>query len=265
MVRDWSTTQKWAMHRTWAKQAMLDKHGHMEIPVGSVPYAEIMGHVATEEVTFTSFTKSFPTAIQRARSGRSMRQEFVSDPYAYANSSGHVSYRAEMKESVRSPGGEAPPYLFSNGIPQDFKQRMVAAIGPRAQKGGERPWPYALAALDERRSPSYGVERMQMPQFYLGPAYSGSNSHYHGPAWNGLAHGRKLWYLSPPEDAYYSSKRPYDALRDGEDYMTGSRHCLQHAGDVLFVPRLWGHAVLNSATCIGCAQEYDMRNIDVKS
>ena len=36
--------------------------------------------------------------------------------------------------------------------------------------------------------------------------------------------------------------------------MTGSRHCLQHAGDVLFVPRLWGHAVLNSATCIGCAQ-----------
>ena len=135
-----------------------------KIPVGSVPYAEIMGHVATEEVTFTSFTKSFPTAIQRARSGRSMRQEFVSDPYAYANSSGHVSYRAEMKESVRSPGGEAPPYLFSNGIPQDFKQRMVAAIGPRAQKGGERPWPYALAALDERRSPSYGVERMQMPQ-----------------------------------------------------------------------------------------------------
>ena len=82
--------------------------------------------------------------------------------------------------------------------------------------------------------------------------------------------------------------------------MTESRHCLQHAGDILFVPRLWGHAVLNSATCIGCAQgalrvlcslaeivfvprpftkklayqitshatrpsEFDMRNIDVKS
>lgn len=125
-----------------------------------------MGHVATEKVTFTSFTKSFPSAIERARSGESVRQEFVSDPHAYTNSSGHASYRAKLKESVRSPGGEAPPYLFSNGIPQEFKQRMVAAIGPRAQKSGERPWPYALAALDEKRSPSYGVERMQMPQVF---------------------------------------------------------------------------------------------------
>ena len=60
------------------------------------------------------------------------------------------------------------------------------------------------------------------------------------------------------------SKRPYDALRDGDSHIVSAMQCLQVAGDVMFVPRAWGHAVLNTAASVGCAQEYDMRDIDCK-
>lgn len=32
--------------------------------------------------------------------------------------------------------------------------------------------------------------------------------------------------------------------------------CVQEAGDVMFVPRAWGHGVLNLATTVGYALEF---------
>ena len=33
--------------------------------------------------------------------------------------------------------------------------------------------------------------------------------------------------------------------------------CEQHAGDVMFVPSFWGHAVINVRTAVGIALEFD--------
>ena len=48
-------------------------------------------------------------------------------------------------------------------------------------------------------------------QFYLGPAGSGAQPHWHGSAWNWLVHGRKQWELWPPSEATYFLRKPVAA------------------------------------------------------
>ena len=91
----------------------------------------------------------------------------------------------------------------------------------------------------------------QETQFFLGPTGSGAPVHYHGHAVNVLAYGAKRWKLMPPSHAFYS-KMPAEEfylsrIAEGnatEEDGLGSPHeleCVQHAGDVMFVPTLWGH------------------------
>ena len=54
-------------------------------------------------------------------------------------------------------------------------------------------------------------------QFFAGPAWSGAPPHYHNHAWNGLAHGRKLWLLWPPALAFYSRRPILEFLRKQHD------------------------------------------------
>ena len=74
----------------------------------------------------------------------------------------------------------------------------------------------------------------------------------YGPAINGLAFGAKLWRLKPPWRADYSSVPAFAAFQRADP---GARACVQRAGDVLFVPNNWGHAVLNLETAVGVAAE----------
>ena len=106
-------------------------------------------------------------------------------------------------------------------------------------------------------------------QFYLGPAASGAQPHWHGAAWNWLVHGRKRWYLWPPEEASYAQAHVTHALgahvlgaHTRANCSTPARGrapspwvCEQRAGEVLIVPELWGHATLNLRPSIGWASE----------
>ncbi len=108
-------------------------------------------------------------------------------------------------------------------------------------------------------------------QFYLGPAGSGAQPHWHGPAWNHLVYGRKAWTLWPPADAIYTqrhtatSAETAPANRSASASASGSGsgskpaaapvRCVQRAGDVLVVPELWGHATRNLQPSIGWASE----------
>ena len=147
----------------------------------------------------------------------------------------------------------------------------------------------SLFSLAERHG-----KRTRRPQFYLGPAGSGSPHHFHGAAINALAsggvclsprrpsiltfqsgktsqslvwphtrtrvtrnvaqaYGRKLWALSPPWRARYSAFPALAAF--AAEPSDGLLACEQRAGDVLYVPNNWGHAVLNLQTSIGVAAE----------
>lgn len=77
-----------------------------------------------------------------------------------------------------------------------------------------------------------------MFQFYVGPAGSGSPIHWHNDAVNYAVHGAKLWTLLPPPHAVYSRRH---ATVDTADFFahknsTAALHCVQRAGDLMFVP-----------------------------
>lgn len=77
--------------------------------------------------------------------------------------------------------------------------------------------------------------------------------------------GRKRWFISPPSEAIFSKKpilqwleEDYPALRESKAFW----ECEQRAGDVLYVPCEWGHAVLNVEDTIGLAVEFKYRYTD---
>ena len=92
---------------------------------------------------------------------------------------------------------------------------------------------------------------------------------------NALVYGRKLWLLLPPERALYSALPMAGWLAAAEargsaeapnatsptttaaarGLPKGALVCVQRAGDVMYVPPGWGHAVLNLNTSVGVAIE----------
>jgi hypothetical protein len=95
------------------------------------------------------------------------------------------------------------------------------------------------------------------PQFYLGYPGTGAPMHFHKDAWNMLAHGQKRWYLLPPADAQYSTQPIASWVQGGLAAAPASlQECTQDAGDIMFVPRGWSHAVLNLHTSVGIAVEF---------
>ncbi len=76
--------------------------------------------------------------------------------------------------------------------------------------------------------------------------------HYHEQAVNALGFGRKTWYLRPPPTATYSVEPPQHWYGEPRDAIV----CEQRAGDILYVPGGWGHAVVNEEPSVGVAVEF---------
>ena len=97
-------------------------------------------------------------------------------------------------------------------------------------------------------------------QLAVGDAGSGAPAHYHKAAVNTLVYGRKRWLLWPPTSAQYSAMPAAKwvaaggidaAAKEGRTPLT----CVQRAGDVMYLPDFWGHAVLNEAASVAVATE----------
>ena len=90
--------------------------------------------------------------------------------------------------------------------------------------------------------------------------------HYHSQAMNALVRGSKKWFLRHPSFAHYDRTPVKEWVRrskdDAEHAVRGAPEdrpsliqCVQRAGDILFVPSGWGHAVLNLEEVAGFAVE----------
>lgn len=114
--------------------------------------------------------------------------------------------------------------------------------------------------------------------------------HRHGDAWNAIAYGEKIWSLLPPAKAAFSNlhsyhthfDRPWTHQHHEDNHnstqektdgstTTSSRsssnkdstvgvidalHCVQEAGDIMYVPTGWAHAILNTRETVGVASEF---------
>lgn len=93
-------------------------------------------------------------------------------------------------------------------------------------------------------------------QFYLGPPLSGAPVHFHRNAWNLLVYGQKRWFLYPPNRAFYSKEPVWEWWQETYRKSPDALECLQYPGDLMFVPDMWGHAVINLREGVGVASEF---------
>ncbi|CAJ1458036.1 unnamed protein product [Effrenium voratum] len=141
------------------------------------------------------------------------------------------------------------------------KRRRCDALGKR---------PYFFVAVDHETQPELALlleatlglrlgaappfPRFEQPldllsattlQFAIGDEGSGSPLHFHQDAVNLLLCGRKRWWLLPPSGSAMSRLHPLDVLTHEADCFNHARVLEQEVGDVVYVPDMWGHAVLN--------------------
>ncbi len=123
-----------------------------------------------------------------------------------------------------------------------------------------RPGDAELGHIVADRMGNFSVLRsgefvLETAQFYYGRKGSGAPLHFHGSAVNMLLKGEKQWTLLPPRDAVYSRTHP----SDWRTAWVGACTTVQPEGSMLFVPRGWAHAVLNTAAdtaTVGVAVEF---------
>eukprot|EP00037_Helgoeca_nana_P022380 m.228580 g.228580 ORF g.228580 m.228580 type:complete len:689 (+) comp25978_c0_seq1:1127-3193(+) len=95
-------------------------------------------------------------------------------------------------------------------------------------------------------------------QFMAGPAGTGAPVHFHKAAWNACVFGRKQWAFFPPNSTFMSAQpvaRWWASAATSERVQAAARIVVQEAGDVIFVPSGWGHAVRNLAPSAAVAVE----------
>jgi hypothetical protein len=107
---------------------------------------------------------------------------------------------------------------------------------------------------------THGNSGLNNYQFMIGPARTGASPHIHNSAINLLVFGRKIWFIFQPQDSFYSNKPVYDwLLNDLQTLLANGvvpALCTQQPGDILFVPNLWGHAVIATKDSVNMAHLY---------
>ena len=168
------------------------------------------------------------------------------------------AYAAGIESRESAAGGSGGG---ATAVPYIFHSVSSAADG---LMGGFNLFPGFLSGSEKARQ-LVDVTTPKAVQFFLGAAGSGAPVHFHCDAWNTIAHGSKRWFISPPSEAIFSKKpilqwleEDYPSLRESKSFWEVE----QRAGDVLYVPCEWGHAVLNVEDTIGLAVEFKYRYTD---
>eukprot|EP01062_Namystynia_karyoxenos_P016474 TRINITY_DN16010_c0_g1_i2.p1 TRINITY_DN16010_c0_g1~~TRINITY_DN16010_c0_g1_i2.p1 ORF type:complete len:595 (+),score=132.12 TRINITY_DN16010_c0_g1_i2:73-1785(+) len=198
--------------------------------------------------------RSRPVLIRGAAAGWPCRAwttaSLASDHGAVPLDTGAVPYPAQYGLPSRertlasfaadSTGFPALHDAAAPGAPREvaFTNRLHA-VAPRLLNGVALP-----SVASGRRTNAW--------QWTLGGAGSGSPPHLHQDALNGVCFGRKHWLLWPPSRAFVSARPAAEVFAGGHD---APLQASQHAGDVLYVPEGWGHAVLNMEDTVAAAIE----------
>eukprot|EP01060_Flectonema_neradi_P011742 TRINITY_DN18747_c0_g1_i2.p1 TRINITY_DN18747_c0_g1~~TRINITY_DN18747_c0_g1_i2.p1 ORF type:complete len:518 (+),score=91.60 TRINITY_DN18747_c0_g1_i2:107-1660(+) len=93
------------------------------------------------------------------------------------------------------------------------------------------------------------------PQWSFGGDGSGSPPHFHQDAFNGICFGKKIWKIWPPESSFISTMTAKDVFEHADEFPPHIT-TVQHAGDLMYIPKGWGHAILNVGVTLAVAVEY---------
>ena len=168
----------------------------------------------------------------------------------YRRGGGRMPLGEFIERHMGGRGGNAtpPPYLFDSG----------ALGGVGGGEGGGGAALGALGAMHSRRRQAVFPGPPGLSQLIMGGARTGSALHFHPPAVNFCVVGVKAWVLVPPAAAAFADATAEAWWREelpGLAAGVATTRVLQGPGDMVFVPGLWGHAVINLADSLAVAYE----------
>ncbi|CAE8611064.1 unnamed protein product [Polarella glacialis] len=248
----------------WGREGLAERAGRAQGLVSIIPYASDFG------VGCDSSSSSSSGAQEAAEEPMTLadfltRQEDTDSPRSAAFASGIHAVRryffvpvdeqlqpdlADLfKAELGLPGPgcllSMPPFVSTaattNKQPNNNNDNNNTSTASASSSSSSSSWQFWATTL----------------QFGVGDEGSGSPLHFHQDAINILLSGRKRWWLVPPARAAMSRVHPLDALQnasspEGELY-TQAMVLEQEPGDIMYVPDMWGHAVLNLAKGTVCA------------
>jgi hypothetical protein len=219
-----STLNNQRFSRVVAALSSPETHwGTMEVPSSVIPYPDLFNFGCSGEDTC---------------SGAANRRGTLN---AYLDEVDKV----DEVDAVDGAAAAPPHYIFTvctEEQKQLFTERLPHFLEPPA---GSPLKPLAIGLCE----------------FYNGGKHTGSPPHWHVSAINVLVTGEKRWFLAPPRFSFHS-RTPAKIWWHSESKAlwqqeNRSLECVQKAGDLLFVPRFWAHAVLNTNSVSGFALEFE--------
>ena len=97
-----------------------------------------------------------------------------------------------------------------------------------------------------------------LKQLSIGGIFTGSQPHWHGSVINGLIYGKKKWIIWPKKETFQVKKTSIEffcEFYENDYYKQNFYTFIQNIGDIVYIPKEWGHAVLNMEPSIGVAIE----------
>ena len=203
--------------RAWAHDALLATHGESCWQAPEIPYKDQF--------------------VDEKGSSKRARTQSLREYAARADmAAGFASLAWRNNESV------APGYIFATSF-----LRSCGDTASSTRCADE--WADSMPPFVRSRRSGAGF-RFAALQFFLGAPLSGAPFHWHQPAANMLAWGRKRWALLPPWQAIYSIVPAAKTFHEHLPYLrrvynATPLECVQEAGEVLFVPQGMVRCVVN--------------------
>lgn len=232
----------WA--RAWRRNELVAAHGGVAVKPAGIPYAATFGDPESPPLTLRDFVAGLAAGGDRS-SGR-IDRVVQADGAANAMPAASPPLAPYVFNRLHAESSPAVRALLAN----------MTLVPPFLANARLPTWPPS----EGHRVPLVLEEGLSATLFVGGPG-TGAPMHWHGDAWNAVMWGRKVWSLLPPARAEYStvSAADYTTLVLPRLAAAGKAPllCTQAAGDVLFVPRNWGHAVINVNTSVGYVVEFE--------
>jgi hypothetical protein len=218
LIDDWDATYR------YSHENLTAEHGQLRVQVSDIPYSE--------------------------KFGSSQRQDMKLHEYI------------EEMRNHRIKGGKHPWYVFKgNRIPVDSEKTDSLV------QYSWTPTPHVIQHAIEYINPPTtrgytGPKSREVfinAQWAFGGEGTGAPVHYHNTAWNALVYGAKKWIVYPPHSMIMSNRQIKEYfetdLPEFEARGVHSLSCVQTAGDVMIIPEIWGHGVLNLQESVAVATE----------
>lgn len=269
----------------WTREALEERMGELTFLVTKIPYAKAYGgsvydpqqadNAASDRsvrltiADFLLYMRHCPYGIQTEGSGNDANQR--------------ITEVCDIIRAAQGGSSRSPYYIFESPAHNRVNGSFLSVLGEELADDVELNPPMLhtrVPTVPERLLPVDDLSGDPLlrdspapkPQFFLGPVGSGSPLHTHKDAVNTLVYGHKVWYLLPPSEAVYSTVPISQWVQMAEAAAVNGTapgpgeppdfpwHALtvaeQKAGEVLWVPAGWAHAVLNTEPSIGVAVEW---------